>query len=259
MPKNPFFSIVSVCFNNLTGLQKTGHSLRLQSCPDFEWIVVDGGSKDGAVDYLTHSKALWTSEPDAGIYDAMNKGLARASGDYIIFLNAGDRLAGAHTLATLKEFIARQKEAPDFVYGDSIESEVYKAANQLPGNKWRMFTHHQAMIYRRESLHGLRYSLKYKIAGDYDFTMRALEHARNVAYLPLPVCVFESGGLSQKKPALGRGEQFMVRARLKIANPMANISIYLLQSAAWTLRSISPGFYCRGRSSGNKRRGFARI
>ncbi len=259
MLKNQLFSIVSVTLNYAVGLQKTGHSLRIQSFQDFEWIVVDGGSADGTRDYLAHTKANWTSQPDSGIYDAMNKGLKRASGDYIIFLNAGDLLASANTLARLETFIRAEKAPPDFIYGDSLESGAYKPARSHEQIRLGMFTHHQSMVYRRLSLHGAAYDTRYKIAADYDFTARALRLADACVHFPFAVCIFESGGVSQQSAARGRGEQFLIRSRLKISNMLENVSIYLLQAASWTARRLLPGFYWRVKSSGNRRRGFARI
>jgi putative colanic acid biosynthesis glycosyltransferase len=257
MPKNPVFSIITVTLNNLSGLQKTDLSLKIQSFQDFEWIVMDGGSTDGTQDYLAHTKASWLSKPDNGIYDAMNRGLAKAAGDYILFLNAGDKLAFANTLARIHNFIKSEKLVPDFLYGDSLEGGAYKPARAHTDIKRGMFTHHQAMVYRREALHGLGYDTRYKIAADYDFTAQAVQRADHVIYFPLPVCVFEQGGVSQKNATRGRNEQFMVRHRHQVSNVFENAAIYLLQAAAWTGRRIVPALYWRVKSSGNKTPGFA--
>lgn len=258
MLKNPVFSIISVSLNNLPGLQKTDLSLKIQSFQDFEWIVMDGGSTDGTAEYLSHTRASWISKPDGGIFDGMNRGLARASGDYVIFLNAGDKLAFANTLARIYNFIKSEKRTPDFIYGDSLEGTDYKPARPHTDLKLGMFTHHQAMIYRRESLHGFCYDTRYTIAADYDFTAQALRTARHVMYFPLPVCVFEPGGVSQKQAGGGRMEQALVRHRQKIANIFENAAIYLLQTAVWTARGIAPKLYWHVKSSGNKHPGFAR-
>ena len=83
------FSIITICWNNLTELKKTFQSVDLQSCKDFEWIVIDGNSKDGTKEWLEkNTLANWISEPDGGIYDAMNKGIDKASGEYLIFMNS---------------------------------------------------------------------------------------------------------------------------------------------------------------------------
>lgn len=257
MTENPVFSIITVTLNNLPGLQKTDHSLKLQSFRDFEWIVIDGGSSDGTQGYLAHSNASWLSRQDSGIYDAMNIGLAKASGDYVLFLNAGDKLAFANTLGRLHNFIRSARKPSDFIYGDSLEGSAYKPARPHNRLKLGMFTHHQAMVYRRSILNGLSYDTRYKIAADYGLTAKVLQQAKNIDYYPLPVCVFEEGGISQQKAWKGRAEQFLIRRRLKIAGPLENVAIYLLQAAAWTGRRIAPAIYWRVKSSGNRRPGFA--
>jgi glycosyltransferase involved in cell wall biosynthesis len=95
-------STVTVVRNDLPGLTKTGLSLASQTCHDFEWVVIDGAStglNKIAKDMLTPSPTTFISEPDAGIYDAMNKGWKEASGDWVLFLNAGDTLCQDRTLA----------------------------------------------------------------------------------------------------------------------------------------------------------------
>ena len=89
----PKISIITVNYNNLKGLQKTVKSVRSQTWQDFEYIVIDGGSTDGSATYLEQNTNLfdyWVSEPDKGVYHAMNKGIAKATGEYLLFLNSGD-------------------------------------------------------------------------------------------------------------------------------------------------------------------------
>lgn len=102
MSGTPRFSVVTITRNNLAGVQSTWRSVAEQDCRDFEWVVVDGASTDGTVawlDELTDARVAARSAPDEGIYDAMNKGLARAVGQIVVFMNAGDRFANATTLS----------------------------------------------------------------------------------------------------------------------------------------------------------------
>ena len=94
-------SIITINLNNVSGLENTLSSVRAQTFRDFEQIVVDGGSSDGSVDVIRANSdwiAQWISEPDSGIYNAMNKGVRMASGDYLLFLNSGDCLASPKVL-----------------------------------------------------------------------------------------------------------------------------------------------------------------
>lgn len=117
---SPLFSIITVTLNNIAGLKETHRSLKLQTFRDFEWIVMDGGSNDASADYLKTTDAQWHSEKDEGLYDAMNEGIARAKGDYLLFLNAGDMFADA---GILEEIAKHAEKKPDFIYGDALETQ----------------------------------------------------------------------------------------------------------------------------------------
>lgn len=251
----PLFSIISVARNNLGGLQKTAESIAAQTFRDFEWIVVDGASGDGTAQWLQAQPARWTSEPDRGIYDAMNKGIERAQGSYLLFLNAGDTLAGPDVLERIKREIGALPVWPDFLYGDSLEGKNRKPARPPEGLKLGLFTHHQAMLYRRERIGDLRYNLSYKIAADYDFTARFLRSTEKTLYMPFPVCVFEPGGVSQTSAKAGRREQFRSRAKLRLCSPVENLTIYAAQTVLWTFRTAFPRLYWALKSSRSTARG----
>lgn len=241
---NPLFSIITVTLNNLEGLGKTRQSLSEQSDINHEWIVIDGASTDGTVDYLEQDYIHFTSEPDSGIYDAMNKGIEQAKGKYIIFMNAGDCFANKSVLDHLRQAV--EAHSPDFIYGDSLEitgnvAEIKKSRHHTK-IKQGMFTHHQAMVYKSAKLGGLRYNTSYKISADYDFTLRFLKNCENVSYLPDPICLFQSGGISQQQVFLGRKEQFIIRGKVGIS-PLYNIVIFAAQSGVYALRKLCPKLY----------------
>lgn len=249
MTTDPLFSIITITRNNLNGLKRTGHSLAAQSLRDFEWIVIDGDSADGTKEYLATLDAQAISEPDHGIYDAMNKGIDRAGGDYLLFLNAGDTLADVDILATLSKAAT---DAPDFIYGDALESNgLYKKARDHARIDWGMVTHHQAMLYRREAVGALRYDPMLKIAADYGFTAAFLRGTQNIHYIPCAICVFEDGGVSQQNRRLGRREQFLIRMTDGKISPIKNIVIYGAQAASATLRERLPNIYFKIRKSFN--------
>ena len=239
------FSIISVTRNNRAGLLKTMQSLDLQECDDFEWIIIDGNSTDGSQNDLEGYEALVVSEDDKGIYDAMNKGIENAQGEYILFLNAGDALAQTQTLQKIKDAVWLSK--PDFIYGDAWELSDgrtrYKTARSHTKISRGMFTHHQSMLYKRALIGDQRYDLSYKISADYDFTVRFLNKAQTCLYLPIPLCVFEGGGLSQTNVTRGRKEQFRIRRENHMAVSPHNMAIYAAQMASWGFRSCAPGLY----------------
>ncbi len=244
------FSIVTVTLNNRKGLTRTAASISGQECKDFEWLIIDGGSTDGTIEDLKSYNAALISEPDQGIYDAMNKGIVMAKGDYILFLNAGDCLSNPDILAKIQSTISHSK--PEFIYGDSWEETNgqlnYKPSRSHDSISLGMFTHHQAMIYKRETLGKLIYDLNYKISADYDFTLRFLEKTNNQLRLQIPFCIFESGGISQQKARLGRMEQFIIRHNQNILPPIRNRALYLLQTFNWELRRKFPKAYWKIKS-----------
>lgn len=240
----PLFSIITITKENLEGLRHTAQSVQGQSSNHYEWIVVDGDSKDGTMDFLKTLKAVTISEPDRGLYHAMNKGIDRARGAYLIFMNAGDSFADPDILSTLVKAI--QTFRPDFLYGDALEDNgFYKKARSHRAIKLGMFTHHQAMVYKKDVIGELRYDETYKIAADYDFTARVLKRCQNPHYIPCAICYFAAGGISQRSMTLGRREQFTARQRLNLCPPWNNLLIYMKQKLAGELRVAAPGFYSK--------------
>ncbi len=240
----PLFSIITVTLNNIAGLKKTYESLCAQSNQNFEWIIIDGVSTDGTIEFLNSQNLIHTSEPDNGIYDAMNKGISHVSGQYILFLNAGDTLASPETLEKINRKLDNQDY--DFIYGDSLEQnkqdQTYKRARHHSKILHGMFTHHQAMLYSADILKDLRYNEKFKIAADYDLTLRTIKKSKNILPLNFPICIFEAGGISQQQVLKGRIEQFKIRMQHKIPL-LKNMSIFSLQTLAYALRLICPKLY----------------
>lgn len=236
-------SIITITYNNCEGMRKTLGSLQEQTHQDFEWIVIDGGSSDDTLSLLKDTKAFITSEPDEGIYDAMNKGIERMTGSHMLFLNAGDQLAHPECLEIINEYIAR---GAVFIYGDALEQDLdgtihEKIAKPYTNISKGLFTHHQAMIYAKSEL---RYDLQYKIASDFEFTYRFLRDIvaldLPIYYIPQPLCIFEGGGVSQTNAKLGRQEQYRAR---QTHNMQGAKIIYVRQSAAWMFRRFFPNAF----------------
>lgn len=251
----PLFSIITVTYQNLYGLRKTASSISKQTHTDYEWIVIDGGSRDGTTDFLEKTQSKWISDPDDGIYDAMNKGISRATGDYLIFMNAGDCFAAPDILSHIAKAIEHASEPPDFIYGDALEERLtlslirkpyYKAARSHKKWIYGMFTHHQAMLYSNDfiSKNDLRYDDTYPIAADYKLTLQCLRRTKKVLKIKdKAICLFEQGGVSQKHYSQGRGEQFKIREELDVIPFWRNAMVYLLQTIAYQCRRFSPSLY----------------
>lgn len=191
-------SIITVCYNACKVIEKTIESVLAQSYPDKEYIIIDGGSTDGTVDIIkkySDKISYWVSEPDKGIYDAMNKGIDAATGDWINFMNAGDTFVEDRTLELVADRIESTQSA-DIVYGDTIKAYKYGKKECKPLQLRLMARHivfcHQSSFVRTELMKKDKFSLKYKIAGDYDFFYRQYTANRAFAYIPIPVAVYDA-------------------------------------------------------------------
>ncbi|MBV8502046.1 MAG: glycosyltransferase [Paucibacter sp.] len=198
-------SIITVAYNSGRTIADTLRSVALQSHPDVEHIVIDGASTDDTMEQVRQHGAhvaKLVSEPDRGIYDAMNKGLALASGDFVGCLNADDMLAGPDTLARMAQ---RMSEA-DMIYGDLVyvdaeqTDRVVRHWNSGPYEASRLrfgwMPPHPTFYFRRSALPDIRFDLRYRIAADYDFMVRSLQGSPRVAYLPEVLVRMRNGGAS---------------------------------------------------------------
>ena len=203
-------SIVTATLDAAALLPYTIESLARQRGARFEWIVVDGGSSDGTLELLRAQPGLaqWTSEPDRGIYDAWNKGCARARGDWLLFLGAGDDLVGADALASFEAALAQAHPAHDLVYGrmrylsprGRVELEEVGAPWSELAGRWEIgrpaLPPHPATFHHRSLFEGgRRFDTRFRMAGDSHFLLRyAL--ARPPLYVPRPLVRVPLGGVS---------------------------------------------------------------
>lgn len=197
------FSVVTVTRNDIDGLKRTARSISEQSNQEYQWVVVDGDSNDGTAEFLEDKQnILWISEKDGGIYDAMNKGVAMSSGEYVVFLNAGDVFPDADTLGTVARHIASQAADVDVVFGGANYvvrngRRVYRGPHQIEGYIWHgLPANHQATYYRRERLLATPYDLNYRICGDYYIAAALFKEGIKVTYIDRPLADFSVGGTS---------------------------------------------------------------
>lgn len=205
-------SIITVNLNNRDGLQKTIDSVVSQSFKDFEWIVIDGDSTDGSKEllgqYADHF-AYWVSEPDKGIYNAMNKGIKVAQGDYLQFLNSGDWLVDDTTLERCFE----RNFSADIVYGDlyycnGAEKEVFRYPQEV---SFRFFylssIGHPASFIKRSILQETLYDEGLKIVSDWKFFLAQAMKNKRFEHLDEIVCCFDTQGISSVNLDLAKQER----------------------------------------------------
>lgn len=219
----PFFTVVTICFNDLANLQATTASVQAQRCRDFEWWVIDGGSRDGTPAWLATQQLpgmSWLSEADRGLYHAMNKGMDRARGRYLIFMNSGDCFADAEVLARIRETILAQPAPPLLAYGDSVDvpnhgaSGPVRVARDHQSVALGMFAQHQAMAFARSDR---RHDETLRLSADYGFIAATVAQARSttdILRLPFPVCRFLLGGLNETRRAQALHEDFRIRRQV---------------------------------------------
>ena len=144
-------SVITINRNNQSGLKKTMESVVSQSLQDFEYIIIDGASTDNSVDiirqYESHANINWVSEPDKGIYNAMNKGIAKAQGEYIMILNSGDCLTGRNVLSDMAEQL-HKKGNPDILYGNitKVWPDGRKLRQQRHNEDFTMFSFYRGTL-----------------------------------------------------------------------------------------------------------------
>lgn len=210
-------SIITINYNNAEGLRKTMESVFTQTCHDFEYIIVDGASTDGSVDVIRKYVAkadsqelrvksiIWTSEPDNGIYDAMNRGIRKAKGEYTLMLNSGDFFVDEYVL----ERIIPELDGTDIVQGNNIEECSGKTYRNRGYGKSDidffdvMKGHflHQSSFCKRDLFERYGYfDETYKMSGDTKFFMNCLgKNDASFKYIDIDVANYDLGGISAEK------------------------------------------------------------
>jgi len=198
-------SIITVNYNNLEGLKKTVESIVNQTWQEFEYIVIDGGSTDGSKEYLESQSTkidYWVSEPDKGVYNAMNKGIAKATGEYLLFLNSGDVLYNNNVLLETKKALLLDM---DIVYGDLwIISGLDKGFRNrypdfidFPFLKQTSLGHPSTFVKKKIFYTYGLYRTDLKIVSDWAFFIKVLgKHEVSHCKIDHIIATFYEGGLS---------------------------------------------------------------
>ena len=226
------FSIITVTYNAEATLERTLESVAQQTYPDIEHLIIDGASKDKTLEIARrYPHAHVVSEPDKGLYDAMNKGLQRATGDYLCFLNAGDQLHSKDTLAPIVQCISKASNASDVLpigvlYGDT---HIVDAQGQFLRNRrltppehltWRSFKDgmlvcHQAFYINRHI--ALPYDLNYRFSADFDWCIRCLKEGEQRGmqnlYIHEPLADYLAEGMTTANHQASLRERFKIMAK----------------------------------------------
>ena len=215
----PLFSIITITFNAASTLPPTLRSVAEQTFTNYEYIVVDGASRDNTVALVEASQlpVRMVSEPDKGLYDAMNKGLKMATGEYLIFLNAGDSFHTPDTLQRVAEAIGNNR--PGVVYGetaivDANRNFLMMRRLRAPESlSWRSFANgmlvcHQAFIARRDI--APQYDLKYRYSADVDWCIRCMKQTDELLNTHLTLIDYLNEGETTRHHRASLKERFAV-------------------------------------------------
>lgn len=241
----PLLSVITVVYNNVKDIERTIRSVVNQTYQNIEYIVIDGGSDDGTLNILQRYESRISkliSEKDAGIYDAMNKGLALATGDYVLFMNSGDEIYAPDTVAN----IFASADNADIYYGEtemynerweSLGRRRHQAPERLSHSSFRygMSVSHQA-IYIRRSL-AMPYDPQYQLSADIDWILKAIKKANKTQFVGTYVAKYLVGGMSKRKHRQSLIERFHIFSKHYgiVANILNHVVISMKLAAYYFL------------------------
>ncbi len=218
---SPKISVITVAFNAEKHIGRTIESVTGQSYENVEYIIIDGKSTDSTLEVLASYEGVdqLISEPDSGLYDAMNKGLKLATGDYVWFLNSGDQV---FCTDTMEKMVAGLEGMPDIIYGgtmiiDEQENEIGDRRLKPPDKlSWRSFRQgmvvcHQSIIVKREL--APQYNMDYRLSADIDWAIRASKKAARIHNSELILSRFLEGGLTENNIKAGLKERFRIMTK----------------------------------------------
>jgi len=215
----PTVTFITVVYNGEKELESTIQSIINQTYPNIEYVVIDGGSKDGTVDVIKKYRdkiSYFISESDKGLYDAMNKGIKASTGDYLWFMNAGDLV---YSNDILEKIFINQNSTPDVIYGEtemidnngkSIGMRRLKAPETLTWKslQWGMVVCHQSFIVKREKC--IPYDLHFRIASDINWMIKVLKQSEHIFNTHLILAKFKTSGLSYNNIPTSLKERFRI-------------------------------------------------
>lgn len=218
----PWVSIITVVYNSKELLAATIESIAAQDNEDYEYLVIDGGSKDGTFELLSQYEQhinYWQSQADHGLYDAMNKGLQMARGKYIWYINSGDKIENSNTISSLQ----KTSSDADIIYGETnyidLHGNILGTRSELSTRKlpikldWKSFLKgmvvcHQSILVKKSI--ASHYQLHYRCSADIDWVITALKNSQHIVNSKLILSQYLIGGFSAINQRLAWQERFMI-------------------------------------------------
>lgn len=207
-------SIITIVLNNAKAFEKTASSIQDQDYSCLEWIVIDGGSFESTINAIIKFEkriSYWISEPDLGPYDAMNKGVAKSAGDWVIFMNAGDTFVEPNTISRV---FSHDLNGYGAVYGDVLAnySGIKKLIKAGPvKDLWKgMIFCHQAVFTKRHLIASMGFDIKYTFGADYQMLLRIRSGGQQFLQLPIPIAVIDISGISNRSMVQSAKDHFAI-------------------------------------------------
>jgi glycosyltransferase involved in cell wall biosynthesis len=229
----PLVTVITVVFNAVDSIEQTINGVLGQTYENIEYIVIDGKSNDGTLEIIkkySDKITRWISEEDKGVYDAMNKGVAMATGEWINFMNAGDVFCDKNTVESLFEGIS---EDTDLVYGNAIEKLVSGGAKNLEAgenleNLWKgALFGHESLFVKSNIIKNNLFNLKYKVAADYDFIMKCFYKGYKFEKVGVDVLLFSLPGFSREHWVVASLENWKIARKYE---KQKKVSMYYLSN-----------------------------
>lgn len=198
----PLITVITVTYNCVSSIEGTMLSVLSQTYPDIEYIIIDGKSTDGTMDIVSKYKdrlATCISEPDKGIFDAMNKGIDHAKGRWIIFMNAGDKFVSETTIA--EAFSHPIPENTGFVFGNiqTLQGDLNLTPFVYSKKRYTgMGICHQSIFVRADLAKQIKFDLNYKYAADYNMMRKIHSMGYGFVDVKIPICLFDLSGLTSR-------------------------------------------------------------
>lgn len=253
------FSIITIVYNGESVIEGTMQSVLNQTFPDYEYIIIDGASKDSTVSLIqdfvqnTPLSIKWISEPDKGLYDAMNKGLRLATGDFVLFLNAGDWLFEP---TTLEKLAAAATPTTDILYGETmlvdeqrkhIGTRTNITVQKLPEKlTWRsmrlgMVVCHQSFLPARKIAPPY---IEQNLAADIDWVIKCLKNGENVTHTHTIVSEYLMGGVSKKQHQQSLKDRYAVlKTHFGTVENFLNHIIITLRAVVFKVKNVGKAKY----------------
>lgn len=235
-------SIITVCYNSEPTIERAIKSVMQQDYPDVEYIVIDGGSTDGTVDIIKKyamNIPYWVSEADQGIYDAMNKGIGRATGDVVAFLNSDDWYPENTLSEVARQFMTDEMQilcGEMYIHQNGQITRWHVKKEKMERQlRFRMGFSHPAMFVKRHLFEQYgKFDTQYQIAADYDWLLRMYDQHVPIAVTDKVLCNFSHGGISTKDEMLE--SHLMERKQVSLQALERNTELTASEKAEWKER-----------------------